>query len=103
MSEKQGMHLKGRLKLYMQWPVVMSVILIAMTGWIYYIDHKAGMLMAACVLIYLVVTVSLYFYNKSTLMRALVEFAAQYGAMQNRLLKELEMPYGILLENGRIL
>ncbi len=103
MSEKQGMHLKGRLKLYMQWPVVMSVILIAMTGWIYYIDHKAGMLMAACVLIYLVVTVSLYFYNKSTLMRALVEFAAQYGAMQNRLLKELEMPYGILLENGKIL
>lgn len=59
--------------------------------------------MAACVLIYLIVTCSLYYYNKSALMRALVEFVAQYGAMQNRLLKELELPYAILLENGKIL
>ena len=103
MSEKQGMRLKGTLKLYMQWPLVMSVILIVMNGWVYYIERKAGILMAICVLVYLIVTVSLYFYNKSTLMRALVEFAAQYGAMQNRLLKELETPYAILLENGKIL
>lgn len=103
MNEKQDIHLKGTLKLYMQWPMVMSVTLVFMTGWIYYIDRRAGMVMAACVLIYLVVTGSLYYYNKSALMRALVEFAAQYGAMQNRLLKELELPYAILLENGKIL
>jgi len=83
--------------------MVMSVTLVFMTGWIYYIDHRAGMVMAACVLIYLIVTCSLYYYNKSALMRALVEFVAQYGAMQNRLLKELELPYAILLENGKIL
>ncbi len=103
MSERQDIHLKGALKLYMQWPMAMTVILIAMTGWIYYTDRKAGMLMAACVLLYLIVTGFLYYYNKSTLMRALVEFAAQYGAMQNRLLKELDIPYAILLETGKVL
>ncbi len=103
MNGKLDIHLKGTLKLYMQWPMVMSVTLVFMTGWIYYIDHRAGMVMAACVLIYLIVTCSLYYYNKSALMRALVEFVAQYGAMQNRLLKELELPYAILLENGKIL
>ena len=88
MSEKQDIHLKGALKLYMQWPMVMTVILIVMTGWIYYTDRKAGMLTAACVLLYLVVAGFLYYYNKSTLMRALVEFAAQYGAMQNRYFRQ---------------
>ncbi|MCI9272035.1 MAG: DHH family phosphoesterase [Dorea sp.] len=103
MSEKQGIHLKGTLKLYMQWPVAMSAVLIAMTGWIYYTDHKAGLVMAVCLVFYIAITGMLYYYNKSTLMRALVEFATQYGAMQNRLLKELEIPYAILLENGKIL
>ena len=103
MNEKQDIHIKGALKLYMQWPLAMSVILVAMTGWIFYTDRKAGMLMSVCVLVCLIVSGSLYCYNKSALMRALVEFAAQYGAMQNRLLKELDIPYAILLENGKIL
>ena len=52
MSEKQGIHLKGTLKLYMQWPVAMSAVLIAMTGWVYYTDRKAGLVMAVCLVFY---------------------------------------------------
>ncbi|MBO1736761.1 DHH family phosphoesterase, partial [Barnesiella sp. GGCC_0306] len=31
----------------------------------------------------------------------LVEFAAQYGIVQNTLLRELSVPYAILLEDGK--
>ncbi len=35
-------------------------------------------------------------------MKDLVEFAAQYGIVQNTLLKELSIPYAILLDDGKI-
>ncbi|MDO4313680.1 MAG: DHH family phosphoesterase [Eubacteriales bacterium] len=103
MMEKQDIHLKGQLKLYMQWPAVMSVILIAMTIWIYRLDHKAGLILSLFVLIYMIIVGVLYFYSKSAIMRDLIEFAAQYGIVQNTLLKELVVPYAILMEDGRIL
>ena len=46
MSEKQKengkVHLKGQLRLYMQWPAVMALLLVAMNIWIYRIDRRAG-------------------------------------------------------------
>ena len=35
MNKKGTIHFKGQLKLYMQWPVVMTILLIAMNIWIY--------------------------------------------------------------------
>ena len=34
-------------------------------------------------------------------MKDLVEFAAQYGIVQNTLLRELSIPYAILLDDGK--
>lgn len=103
MKENQDIHLKGQLKLYLQWPAIMSVILIAMTIWISSVDRKAGFIMLIFVIIYMIVVGVLYFYNKTAIMRDLVEFAAQYGIIQNTLLKELSVPYAILMENGQVL
>ena len=38
----EKMHLKGQLRLYMQWPAVMALLLVAMNIWIYRIDRRAG-------------------------------------------------------------
>ena len=35
------------------------------------------------------------------IMKDLVEFAAQYGIVQNTLLRELSIPYAILLDDGK--
>ena len=43
----------------------------------------------------------LYFYSKNIIMKDLVEFAAQYGIVQNTLLRELSIPYAILLDDGK--
>ena len=100
---KQNVRLKGQLKLYMQWPAFMTILLIAMNVWIYRLDRKAGLLMLIFVLIYIVIVGVMYFYNKSLVMKDLVDFAAQYGIIQNTLLKKLAVPYALLLEDGRLM
>ena len=77
---KKEIQFKGQLRLYMQWPAIMMILLVAMNIWIYQIDKKAGFVMTAFVLIYGVIVGILYFYNKSLLLSELVEFAGQYGA-----------------------
>ena len=103
MKDKQDIQLKGQLKLYMQWPAIMSVLLLAMNVWIYKIDHRAGFIMLLFVLIYMLIVGALYFFNRAVILRDLVEFSAQYGVVQNTLLKELSVPYALLMEDGRIL
>ena len=103
MKDKQDIQLKGQLRLYMQWPAIMSVLLLAMNVWIYKIDHRAGFIMLIFVLIYMLIVGALYFFNRAVILRDLVEFSAQYGVVQNTLLKELSVPYALLMEDGRIL
>ena len=93
MSKRNNMQLKGQLKLYMQWPLIMSVLLAVINVWIYMVDLRAGVMMSIGVLLYILIVCVLYFYNQSTLYADLVQFAEQYGGVQNTLLKELSIPY----------
>lgn len=101
-KENQKVRLKGQLRLYMQWPAVMTVLLLAMNLWIYQVNRRAGGLMFIFVAAYIVIVAVLYLYSKSLVLKDLVEFAAQYGIVQNTLLKELAVPYAILLEDGKL-
>ncbi len=98
----QRVKIKGQLRLYMQWPAIMAILLICMNGWIYRVDKRAGILMSLFLLIYIVMIAILYLYTKSLVVKDLVQFAAQYGIVQNTLLKELAVPYAILLDDGRV-
>ncbi|MFI3207897.1 MAG: DHH family phosphoesterase [Eubacteriales bacterium] len=94
---------KGQLKLYMQWPAIMSILLLAMNIWMYRINLHAGILMSIFIVVYLIVVAILYFYNREIIVADLMEFAAQYGEVQNQLLKELDIPYILVLEDGKII
>ena len=100
-NEKEKIKLRGQLKLYIQWPSVMAVLLVAMNVWVYMIDKRAGSLMVFFVLIYIIMAGSHYLRSKTVLLKDLVEFAAQYGIVQNTLLKELTVPYAILMSDGK--
>ena len=103
LSKKRGAHISGRLKNYMRWPIAMAIMLLLLNLWIYCLDIKAGTLMLIFMLIYIVGIGILYVYSRSLIMKDLIEFAAQYGVVQNTLLKELSVPYAILLEDGQLL
>lgn len=97
------MQLKGQLRMYMRWPLIMTLLLIGMDVWVYMVDKKAGFLMSVIIIIYVGIAFSLYFYNRSLILADLIQFSVQYKGIENRLLKELAIPYAIALEDGRIL
>lgn len=89
--------------MYMQWPLIMTILLLAMNIWMYMTDQKAGLTMTVFVIIYAMIVGLLYFYNRSLILADLIQFSTQYKGIQNTLLKELTVPYAIILEDGHIL
>ena len=100
---KKDVHLKGMLRLYMQWPAIMSILLIAMNLWIYSVDKRAGIIMSLCVAVYIVIVGVLYFYNKTIIYEIWLISRLSIGSVQNVLLKDLQFPYAIILEDGQII
>lgn len=103
MKDKKNIRLKGPLRLYIQWPLIMIFVLVVMDVLIYRTNHRAGMVMTAFLLLYIVLVGVMYLYTKSRIMKELVEFAAQYGIVQNTLLKELTVSYALLGSDGKLL
>ena len=53
--KNKNMRLKGQLRMYMQWPLIMTILLLAMNIWMYMTDQKAGLTMTVFVIIYVVI------------------------------------------------
>lgn len=100
---KKNVKLKGKLNLYLLWPAFLIVLWVGINVGIYTFDTNAGILMSIAVVIYSVIVCGMYFFNKSLIFTELVDFAAQYGIVQNKLLRELTVPYAILSADGKII
>ncbi len=100
---KKNVKLNGQLRLYVRWPLYLTLLLIGMNIWIYFISHEAGMVMAVFVAVYAVAAGILYVSNQPVLYTELVSFATHYGQIQKNLLKELILPYALLTEEGKII
>ena len=81
----------------------MTVFLAVMTGVIYAIDPRAGIVAGIATAVYGLAAVAAYTYSRPVVHKELVSFATQYGQIQKRLLKELFIPYALLDGDGRIL
>lgn len=102
-SKKRNMKLKGRLKSYTQTSLYLGFLLVAVNLLVYILDVPSGLVLTCFTLFYFGITVLLQLYNKPIIMNELVSFATQYGQIQKVLLRELELPYAMLDEEGRII
>ena len=75
--KKKDVRLKGQLKMYMRWPLIMTVLLIAMNFWMYRIDRQAAGMMSVFVIIYAAVVGILYFHNRSLILADMIQFSTQ--------------------------
>lgn len=100
---KNNVRLKGRLGMYMRWPLLMSLLLVALNVWMYIIDRNAGGMMTVFLVVYIVIVVMLYYYNRDRVLDEVVEFAMQYQNVQSSLLKEMAVPYAVALADGRVI
>lgn len=100
---KENFKIKGQLRTYMQWPLYLSALWIIANAVVGAVSAKAGIIMALFTLLYTGIAVWLYAYRRKRLLSGLVEFSAEYSWMQKNFLTDLELPYGIADESGRIL
>lgn len=103
MSNNSKIRLKGRLRTYLQSTLLLGVLLVLINIIIYFVNIGSGILLSAFVVVYFVIVLLLMSYNKPIIMNELVSFATQYGQIQKRLLRDLELPHALLDENGKII
>lgn len=99
---KNKLKLKGRLNSYFQMPIYLGIALIAIDIVIGLIHYTSGIILGIFLLVYF----GVYFFvtknNKVLITNELISFATQYGQIQRKLLRDLELPYALLDDNGRI-
>ena len=91
MRKKEKIQYKGRLKSYLQWPVVMILFLLAMNIVVYVADLKAGLVTSVFLLVYSVIMLVVLFRYKPNIMNEMISFATQYGQIQKTLLNEFSI------------
>ncbi len=67
------------------------------------ISLQAGLMLTGYTLVYFAITLSLYFYNKPIIMNELISFATEYGQIQRKLLRDMDLPYALLDDNGKVI
>ena len=65
---KEKIKLKGQLKSYLRWPLIMTVLLIIMNVMLYMVEVKAGAIATGFTAVYIVAAVLLYFHRQSDLL-----------------------------------
>ena len=99
---KKRIRLKGKIRTYLLFSIYLGALLLIVNAGILVLDYRAGILLGFFTVFYFAVTLSLYFYNKPVIMNELISFATQYGQIQKRLLRELELPYALLDDAGKV-
>ena len=100
---KENKKVRNVLQKYMQWPVVLSVLVLCANGAVGLVSGKAGMVMAVFTVLYAFCAGVLFWYGKKRILTGLVGFAADFDQSQKNLMASMELPYGIADEVGRLL
>lgn len=103
MKKKKKIQYSGKLKSYMQWPVIMVLFFLIMNVAVYFLDVKAGLVVSVFFVLYAVMVLVMRFHYKPSIMNEMISFATQYGQIQKTLLNEFSIPYAILDIDGRVI
>ncbi len=100
---KKYIKLKGRIKTYLQFTLYLGALLVLVNLGTFLIDYRAGLLLACFTIFYFAIVLSALFYNKPLIMNELISFATEYGQIQKRMLRDLEIPYALLDDTGKVI
>ncbi|MBO5372200.1 MAG: DHH family phosphoesterase [Lachnospiraceae bacterium] len=100
---KQNIKVKGKLRNYLYWPMLLTILLFILNIPIYMVSEEAGAAVSAFLVIYAICVFSSYVKNKPALVNEMINFATQYATVQKKLLNDFEIPYALLDMNGKIL
>ncbi|MCR4924634.1 MAG: DHH family phosphoesterase [Lachnospiraceae bacterium] len=99
---KSKIRLTGQVRSYVQWPLRISLLMVIMVIALFFIDTKAGIVAAGFAIVCIGFSMYLYMKNKGVVINDFINFATGYGQIQKQLLRELELPYALLDEGGKL-
>ena len=94
---------RGTFRLYLQWPLFLSGLLIVLTAIVGAVSLKAGIIVSVFTLVYIGIALWLYFSRKRGMLEGLISFASAYGKNSQVLMDEMLIPYGITDKSGHFL
>ena len=100
---KKHIKLKGRIRTFTKFSIYLGFLLLAVNAAIFLVDYRAGIVLAFFTVFYFGVTLFLYFYNKPVIINELISFATEYGQIQRKILRDLDLPYALLDDGGRVI
>ncbi|MCR4909235.1 MAG: DHH family phosphoesterase [Lachnospiraceae bacterium] len=93
----------GRLRVYLTWPLILALFLLAAVFAFWGISSKAGFVAAAVWGIYLIGAAVIYVYSRRALQQDLIDYATGFGQVQKGILKGFAIPYCLTDGEGRII
>ena len=102
MSNKNRIKLKGKLKTYLSVFTFLGFLLLLVNIGVFTVDFTAGLILLVFTGLYFVAVIYLNFYNRPIIMNELVSFATQYGQIQKKLLRELDLAHAVLDDSGKV-
>lgn len=102
-NKTQNIRLTGKMKIYMQWPVWLTLLLLVASVAMFAVDLNAGVFMLAVTAVYALAAWLLSRGSRSDIYGEMINFATQYGQVQKKMLKDFSIPYALLDEDGRLL
>ena len=100
MAKKAKM--KGKIKIMWNIIFLLGVLLSLINIGIYFYDYRAGIPITVFLIGYFICVILLYLKSRQLYIEELVSFATEYGQVQSRLLRELELPHALVDESGKI-
>ena len=99
---KKNIRVSGRLRFFLSAILFLGLVLIVITLYTYTQSIIAGAVLTGFVLLYFCVLMLYYARMSSVFMYEMISFATQYGQVQKQLLKNFDLPYAVLDEDGKV-
>lgn len=100
---KNKVKIKGTLKTYLQASLYLGILLCFINVAVWMMDFRAGLILSGFTIIYMAIIMVLLHRNKPIILNELISFATEYGQIQRKLLRELELPYVLLDDSGKVI
>ncbi len=102
-QKQNAVKVHGSLSAYMNWPLLVCIALLILSIIVTMIDWMAGVAASACSIVLIVGLMVLSIYYHRRINSDMVGFGAGYAQIQKQLLQEMEFPYGVADETGRLI
>ncbi|MBR1741491.1 MAG: DHH family phosphoesterase [Lachnospiraceae bacterium] len=100
---KRKMKIRGAVRVIMNLTIILCVLLLGLVIHVSIYDKKAGMIAGVYWLGTVGITFLILFFGKKRIQNEMVRYAANYGNMQTSLIRDMEIPYAVLNEEGQLL